>query len=34
MFSLVDKRAGFTNPEVVGSNPGSVIFFIFFLKIH
>ena len=32
VFSLVDKRAGFSNPEVVGSNPGSVIFFfiIFF----
>ena len=27
MFSLVDKRAGFSiNPKVVGSNPGSVNF--------
>ena len=25
------KRAGFSNPEVVGSNPGSVHFFHFFL---
>ena len=36
MFSLVDKRADFSNPEVVGSNPGSVnflyFFFNFFLK--
>ena len=30
VFSLVDKSAGFSNPEVVGSNPGSVNFFIFF----
>ena len=30
VFGLVDKRAGFSNPEVVGSNPGSVIFFFFF----
>ena len=30
VVSLVDKRAGFSNPEVVGSNPGSFIFFIFF----
>ena len=30
VFSLVDKRAGFSNPEVVGSNPGSVIFFLLF----
>ena len=27
--SLVDKRAGFFNWEVVGSNPGSVKFFSF-----
>ena len=31
VFSLVDKRAGFSNPEVVGSNPCSVKFFFFFL---
>ena len=30
VFSLVDKGADFSNLEVVGSNPGSVIFFIFF----
>ena len=30
VFSLVDKRAGFSNPKVVGSNPGSVTFFFFF----
>ena len=29
VFSLVDKRAEFSNPEVVGSNPGLVIFFFF-----
>ena len=33
MFSLVDKRAGFSNPEVVGSNPGSVNFLYIFLHI-
>ena len=33
MFSLVDKRAGFSNPAVVGSNPGSVIFFFHFFSI-
>ena len=31
MFSLVDKRAGFSNTEVVGPNPGSGIFFYFFV---
>ena len=33
VFSLVDKRVGFSNPEVVDSHPGSVkknIFFSFF----
>ena len=32
MFSLVDKRAGFSNPDVVGSNPGSVIFFFKYIE--
>ena len=32
MFSLVDKRAGFSNPEFVGSNPGSVKKNPFFYK--
>ena len=34
MFSLVDKRAGFSNPVIVGSNPGSVSFFPFFKYIE
>ena len=35
VFSLVDKRAGFSNPEFVGSNHGSVNFFYYyFFKIH
>ena len=29
---MVDKRAGFYTPEVVGSNPGSGIFYYFFFK--
>ena len=38
VFSLVDKRAGFSNPEFVGSYPDSakktffVLFLFFFLK--
>ena len=30
VFSLVDERAGFSYPEVVGFNPGSVDFFLLF----